>query len=67
MAEKGKKDGQKKKKKKDRLIMRPPPDPTSAPAVRNAYHMSFNAAIFLKIRGLPWPFDKKEKKPKKEE
>ncbi|GFW05330.1 hypothetical protein TNCV_3358491 [Trichonephila clavipes] len=65
MAEKDKKKDKKKKKKKAQLVLRPPPDPLSASAVRNAHFMAFNAAIFLRIRGLPWPLDKSKKKSKK--
>ncbi|GBM79228.1 hypothetical protein AVEN_250865-1 [Araneus ventricosus] len=58
--EKKKKEGNK-KGKKGKLVMRPPPDPLSAAAMENGHHMSFNAAIFLKNRGFPWPFDKQQK------
>ncbi|KAF8792307.1 hypothetical protein HNY73_003921 [Argiope bruennichi] len=59
-----KKEGNK-KAKKAKPVMRPPPDPLSSAALENGYHMSFNAAIFLKSRGFPWPFDKPQKGSKK--
>ncbi|GIX94809.1 hypothetical protein CDAR_211931 [Caerostris darwini] len=59
-----KKEGGKKKKEKAQLVIRPPPDPLDESAMENGYYMSSNAAIFLKHRGIPWPFDKPAKSSK---
>lgn len=56
----------KKKDEKAVVDLRPKPDILGPSAMMNAYYISYNAAIFLKHRDLPWPLAKPDKKKKKE-